>query len=289
MAYRDIIKGRANKSTYKESLVPVFSEIVGENEGQGKLAEFIQAGEESLQLTTGSGTKEDFNFKKDLEKALNKFIGQTELSKQWITLMGLLERKILQLRCFRNPSIAYHLLEQKSGENKFSYIVIRAPFIDLYSGRKEIRMYFNKIEDYPKYGTLDELKEDRQFREAATLAIKKQMSDHMLSEGITIEYLEQELTKVQSPAQQRLALQFESEAKKKAGANQSFERMQQRLEIESEYSPEQKEEIALHRANLAQLRNSPAEKDKEKQRHNDKWKQLSRLKHDQSKPSNKGN
>jgi hypothetical protein len=134
----------------------------------------------------------EVKFNGDLSKLLNLFESETDERKRWLTIMGLIERKILQLRCYKNPTLAFSIQSQKSGDNYFSYIVIRAVFFDLYTGKKEIRRYFNKMEDY-EYNSLEELKSDTSFMNEALIEIKSIMADLINKEDITIEYLESQL------------------------------------------------------------------------------------------------
>ena len=192
MAYRDI--NISKQAAPKENLTPVFSEFIGETKGQGKIDNFVNDSKSNLKMS--SSIKSDTHgvkFNSDLSKLLNLFESETDERKRWLTIMGLIERKILQLRCYKNPTLAFSIQSQKSGDNYFSYIVIRAVFFDLYTGKKEIRRYFNKMEDYPQYNSLEELKSDPNFMNEALIEIKSIMADLINKEDITIEYLEAQL------------------------------------------------------------------------------------------------
>jgi hypothetical protein len=49
--------------------------------------------------------------------------------------------------------VAISTQAQKSGDNTYNYILLRSPFMDAITGKKEIRIYFNKLEDYPSFKT----------------------------------------------------------------------------------------------------------------------------------------
>ena len=198
--------------------------------------------------------------------------------------MGLVERKILQLRCYKNPTLAFSIQEQKSGENTFSYIVIRALFIDLYSGKKEIRRYFNKLEDYPKFNSLEELKTDKTFLNDALVEIKSVMADMIKNEGITIEYLESELKKLERFSHAtNISDSNDDDAKKKANLASVENYRKHKEEVESRYSQEEKEEIDRHKKQLRLIDSNKEDenykgilKTKEKERHKE---EMNRLKH----------
>jgi hypothetical protein len=239
MAYRDINLSNQPRA-YKENLVPVLSDLVGETEGQGKIDNFIDDSMSNLKMP--SNIKSDpyeVKFNADHSKLLDLYKCKTDNSKRWITLMGLIERKILQLRCYKNPSLAFSIQEQKSGDNFFRYIVIRAPFIDLYTGKKEIRRYHTKLEDYPKFNSLDELKSDPVFLSEAITEIKNIMAQQINKEDITLEYLESELRSLEKDSfdryiierTEKLLLEKETEALKA--------RMEQEIKISQELEQEE--------------------------------------------------
>jgi hypothetical protein len=203
MAYRDINLSNQPRA-HKENLVPVLSDLVGETEGQGKIDNFID--DSILNLNMSSSIMSDPNevkFNADHSKLMELYKSETAYRKRWLTIMGLIERKILQLRCYKNPTLAFSTQEQKSGDNFFRYIVIRSPFIDLYSGKKEIRRYFTKLEDYPKFNSLEELKSDSVFLNEAVTEIKDIMAQQIKNEDITLEYLESQLRSLEEETFER--------------------------------------------------------------------------------------
>lgn len=216
MGYRDIKLSKQPK-TAKENLTPVFSDLIGEMEGQGKIDNFIDGSLTNLNLPSNiTSDPFEIKFNNDLKSLLTSYRNDTAANKRWLTIMGLVERKIFQLRCYKNPTLAFSLQEQKSGENTFSYIVIRALFMDLYSGKKEIRRYFNKLEDYPNFNSLEELKNDVSFLNNAILEVKNVMAEMINKEGITIQYLESELKKLERSSRANNILDIhDEEAKKK--------------------------------------------------------------------------
>ena len=284
MGYRDINLSKQPK-TYKENLAPVFSDLIGEMEGQGKVDNFIDDSLNNLGLPSNiTSDPFEIKFNGDLKSLLTTYKNDATANKRWLTIMGLVERKILQLRCYKNPTLAFSIQEQKSGENTFSYIVIRALFIDLYSGKKEIRRYFNKLEDYPKFNNIEELKTDKAFLSDALVEIKSVMAEIINNEGITIEYLESELRKLErSSHATNNSDSNDDDAKKKAKLGSVENYRKRKEEVESRYSQEEKEEIDQHRKQLRLIDSNKEDenykrilKTKETDRHKE---EMNRLKH----------
>ena len=278
MAYRDIKLSKQTK-TSKEDLTPVFSDLIGEMEGQGKIDNFIDGSLTNLGLPSNiSSDPFEIKFNNDLNKLLTTYKSDATANERWLTIMGLIERKIFQLRCYKNPTLAFSLQEQKSGENTFSYIVIRALFIDLYSGKKEIRRYFNKLEDYPQFNTLDDLKTDKSFLNDALNEIKSVMAEQINKEDITLDYLKSELQKLKTISRATNIPNDEDDAKKKARAESNEIFKIKREEWLSKLNQEQKEELELHKQNLKSLRGDGNDfeilRTKERQRHKEEMKRL---------------
>lgn len=278
MAYRDIKLSKQTK-TNKEDLTPVFSDLIGEMEGQGKIDNFIDGSLTNLSLPSNiSSDPFEIKFNNDLNKLLTTYKNDATANERWLTIMGLIERKIFQLRCYKNPTLAFSLQEQKSGENTFSYIVIRALFIDLYSGKKEIRRYFNKLEDYPKFNTLDDLKTDKSFLNDALNEIKSVMAEQINKEDITLDYLKSELQKLKTISRATNISNDEDDAKKKARAESNEIFKIKREEWLIKLNQEQKEELELYKQNLKSLRGDGHDfeilRTKERQRHKEEMKRL---------------
>ena len=68
--------------------------------------------------------------------------------------------------------------------------------MDLYTGKQEIRIYYKKLEDFPGFDSIDELKELPEFRSAAIETVRLEMEKCMEREGITLDYIKDELTKI---------------------------------------------------------------------------------------------
>ncbi len=68
--------------------------------------------------------------------------------------------------------------------------------MDLFKGRKEIRIYYKKLEDFPGFDTIDKLKEDINFKTTAIETVRVEMENWMDKEGITIDYIKDELNKI---------------------------------------------------------------------------------------------
>jgi hypothetical protein len=257
----------------------VFSDLIGEMEGQGKIDNFIDGSLTNLNLPSNiSSDPFEIKFNSDLNKLLTTYKNDATANERWLTIMGLIERKIFQLRCYKNPTLAFSLQEQKSGENTFSYIVIRALFIDLYSGKKEIRRYFNKLEDYPKFNTLDELKTDKSFLNDALNEIKSVMAEQINKEDITLDYLKSELQKLKTISRATNIPNDEDDAKKKARAESNEIFKIKKEEWLSKLNQEQKVELELHKQNLKSLRGDGNDfeilRTKERQRHKEEMKRL---------------
>jgi hypothetical protein len=248
MAYRDINLSK-QATTPKENLTPVFSEFIGETEGQGKIDNFISDSTENLNMASNiSADAYEVKFNNELSKLLEAYQRDTNENERWLTIMGMIERKILQLRCYKNPTLAFSIQSQKSGDNIFSYIVIRAVFFDLYSGKKEIRRYFNKMEDYPQFNGLEELKSNPSFLNDALIEIKSIMAELINKEDIKIEYLESELRKLKRSSRAgNLNDPIDEDAKKKAGADRREMFRKKMKEKLDKMTQEQKDEIERYR------------------------------------------
>ena len=191
MNYRDILN--TAQKINKEKVQSVFSDVIGETNELGKLADFLKETNTNISSILDEPiAPSDDKLKKEITVLLSKFQNQTKHNIHWITIMGLLERKILQLRLYRNVQISYSTQLQKSGDNKYNYILLRAPFVDIYTGRKEVRVYHNKLEDYGT-STIDELKERKDFKNDAVQVVRKEMDILMEKEGITMEYIIQQI------------------------------------------------------------------------------------------------
>jgi hypothetical protein len=194
MSYNEIL--RNSPSMFKEKTHVVFSDIIGETNDTGRLAEFIKETEQHINSELENPTIHNIKYRTQIVNLLNELKHQTEDNKRWLTLIGLLERKIIQLRLYRNINVSYSTQVQKSGINKFNYILLRAPFMDLFKGRKEIRIYYKKLEDFPGFDTIDKLKEDINFKTTAIETVRVEMENWMDKEGITIDYIRDELNKI---------------------------------------------------------------------------------------------
>ena len=194
MSYDDILK--TSQRITKEKTEPVFSDIIGATTKVGRLAEFIKETEKNINSELDHPNIHNHKYKIRIINLLELLKNETDSNNRWLTLIGLLERKIIQLRLYRNIQISYSTQIQKSGDKKFNYILLRAPFMDLYSGKKEIRVYFKKLEDFIGFNNIDELKEDNGFRISAIDTIRMEMEELIEKEGISIEYIKDELNKI---------------------------------------------------------------------------------------------
>jgi hypothetical protein len=251
MAYRDI--NLSKQATPKENLAPVFSEFIGETKGQGKIDNFVDDGKSNLKMPSSiKSDQHEAKFNTDLSKLLNLFQSETDERRRWLTIMGLVERKILQLRCYKNPTLAFSIQSQKSGDNYFSYIVIRAVFFDLYTGKKEIRRYFNKMEDFPHYKSLEELKSDPSFMNEAVDEIKGIMADIINKDDITIEYLESQLRSLEKDSFDRVRIKRDE----KLILEREKEALKTRIEMESKMNEELEQEEARYNLEIRAIKQS---------------------------------
>lgn len=195
MSYDDILK--TSLRITKEKSQPVFSDIIGATTEVGRLAEFIKETELNIIAELEHPNSQNTKYKNQIENLLQLLKFETDSNNRWLTLIGILERKIIQLRLYRNIQVSFSTQMQKSGEKKFNYILLRAPFMDLYSGKKEIRVYYKKIEDFVGYNSIEELKENNEFKAAAIETIRKEMELTIEKEGISIDYLRDELNKIE--------------------------------------------------------------------------------------------
>ena len=215
MSYDDILK--TSLRITKEKSQPVFSDIIGATTEVGRLAEFIKETEININAELEHPNAQNTKYKNQIENLLQLLKFETDSNNRWLTLIGILERKIIQLRLYRNIQVSFSTQIQKSGEKKFNYILLRAPFMDLYSGKKEIRVYYKKIEDFVGYNSIEELKENNEFKAAAIETIRKEMELTIEKEGISIDYLRDELNKIE---QSRNKAKIELIAKQQNTASQ---------------------------------------------------------------------
>ena len=215
MSYDDILK--TSLRITKEKSQPVFSDIIGATTEVGRLAEFIKETEININAELEHPNAQNTKYKNQIDNLLQLLKFETDSNNRWLTLIGILERKIIQLRLYRNIQVSFSTQIQKSGEKKFNYILLRAPFMDLYSGKKEIRVYYKKIEDFVGYNSIEELKESNEFKAAAIETIRKEMELTIEKEGISIDYLRDELNKIE---QSRNKAKIELIAKQQNTASQ---------------------------------------------------------------------
>lgn len=198
MSYNEIL--RNSQRGNKERALPVFSDIIGETAVKGRLSDFIKDTESNINLNISEPTIKTNTYKKRMVDLLEELKSQTETNKRWLTLIGLLERKIIQYRLYRNIHISYSTQLQRSGSNMFNYILLRAPFMDLFTGKQEVRIYFKKLEDFAGFNSIEELKEDEKFKSSAIEAVRQEMENWMESEGVSLEYIREELKKIEDEA-----------------------------------------------------------------------------------------
>jgi hypothetical protein len=188
MGYKEFEK---QKEIGKEKPILVISELIGEALEYGDLADFVNETKRHLKASFNSPLSNsiDDGIKEKLMSLLNIYTEQVENKQKWLTTMGIIERKIIQYRYYRNTHVAISTQAQKSGDNTYNYILLRSPFMDAITGKKEIRIYFNKLEDYPSFKTIEDLCKDNKFYQDAIFAIRNEMESIMLSDGIDLKKL----------------------------------------------------------------------------------------------------
>jgi len=188
MAYKDFKKQQLERT--KERDEPAFSDLIGETNNDGDIHDFIRNTEKNVELkSVDSFNALDSKTTKLLIELLMKYKSQVDAKVSWITKMGLLERKIMQYRFYRNTHVAFSTQALKSGDKIFTYILLRSPFVDLFKGKKEIRMYFNKMEDFPNISSVNELANDSKFYNSAIGEVRKEMKKIMSNDGIDFKTL----------------------------------------------------------------------------------------------------
>ena len=183
----------------KEKPFSVISDLIGETIEDGDLYDFIRSTKAHLKASFNAPTLlNDQMIKNKIVELLKVYNEQVDIKQSWFTTMGLIERKIIQYRYYRNTQVSISTQAQKSGDNKYNYILLRSPFIDSFTGKKEIRIYFNKLEDYPKYKTIDNLIKNEAFYNSAIEAIRKEMENIMTKDGIDFKRLFKEFENLES-------------------------------------------------------------------------------------------
>jgi hypothetical protein len=141
----------------------LFSDFFGQKQSDGKVSEFkinnLKYNKISKNIYVGIGLGK---VKNEIVEIMTEYHDQLIAKTKWMALMGVMERLLLQYDCYARPRISYSIQKQKSGKNAFEYILLRAPFYDLVKGKNEIRVYYNKMEDYPSYSSLDDLIKNNQ-------------------------------------------------------------------------------------------------------------------------------
>ena len=105
MSYNEIL--RNNQRVIKERTQPVLSDIMGETNEKGRLAEFIRETELNINTDLEEPSIHDLKYKGQITDLLTELKYQTESNSRWFTLIGLLERKIIQLRLYRNIYVSF--------------------------------------------------------------------------------------------------------------------------------------------------------------------------------------
>jgi len=174
----------------KQITKPLFSDLIGQNHMDGRLDKFQHnsLNDELFEaLLSAPAYKLDTNLKNEFVSLFNVFKTQILKKSTWIQMMSLIENMLFQEFYFGLPQVDYSVQKQKSGENTFQYILLRAPFYDIVKGKIEIRIYFNKIEDYPGFKNIEELKNDTMFTNSAQAAIVNKMKEIMDTNPIKIQ------------------------------------------------------------------------------------------------------
>lgn len=212
MGYKDFKKQQI--ITNKERVFPVLSDLIGETKNDGDINDFIKSTQVHLESKVAEPIiTNDAKAKNVIVGLLGNYKEQVNKKNGWLTKMGLIERKIMQYRYFRNTQVAFSTQSQKSGDNIFTYILLRSPFVDSFKGKKEIRLYFNKLEDYPNISSIEELANNKKFYNQAITEIRKEMERIMSLDGINYESLFKELDSIDEIEKQHKSINLAYEEK----------------------------------------------------------------------------
>lgn len=189
----------------------LFSDFFGQKQSEGKVSDFkvknLKFDKISKQLYVGVGLG---SVKEDVIVVMKEYHDQLIAKTKWLALMGLMERLLLQYECYSRPRISYSTQKQKSGKNTFEYILLRVPFFDLIKGKNEIRVYFNKMEDYPNYNSIELLvKDNLDFRSESKRLVKEKMKKVIDSNPISFKEILSALKQIESDADRIAVEDFE--------------------------------------------------------------------------------
>jgi hypothetical protein len=189
----------------------LFSEFFGQKQSDGKVSEFkinnLKYNKISKNLYVGIGLGK---VKDEIVEIMTEYHDQLIAKTKWMALMGVMERLLLQYDCYARPRISYSTQKQKSGKNTFEYILLRAPFYDLVKGKNEIRVYYNKMEDYPSYLSLDNLiKNNQDFLIKSKSEVQKKMRKIIDENPINFSDIKIALKQIESEADRTAVEDFE--------------------------------------------------------------------------------
>jgi hypothetical protein len=195
----------------QSSNTTLFSDFFGQKQSDGKVSDFkinnLKYNKISKNLYVGLGLGK---VKSEIVEIMTEYHDQLIAKTKWMAIMGLLERLLLQYDCYARPRISYSTQKQKSGKNTFEYILLRAPFYDLEKGKNEIRVYFNKIEDYPSYTSLDNLiKNNDDFVIKSKSEVQTKMRKIIDSNPIKFSDIKSALKQIESEADRIAVEDFE--------------------------------------------------------------------------------
>ena len=191
----------------------LFSDFFGQDIREGSVAEFkrnkLRYNAASKQVYYGLGYGE---VRQEVSNLMGEYNRQLIAKNKWLGLMGMMERMLHQFDLYSNPSIVFSTQKQKSGKNYFRYILLRTPFYDLVTGRYDLRVYFNKLEDYPQFKTIDELvKGDVNFVSEARKEIRKKMKEVIDSNPISFTDVQNGLKQIESDRDRNEVARYEAE------------------------------------------------------------------------------
>lgn len=178
----DTLKRISPKTKEMWRNITIFADLFDSEREKGKLKRFrISRLMDFPELTTENDIWDhQLPVSHNFTKILKQYNLEIQKSREWLLYMCLLERVLLQIKNYTSPRLTYRILQQKSGENTFRYIVVRAPFYDLYKGAIEVRAYHGKLEDHPGCNSIsDIIKRKNDFEEGAIKIIKRSMWDEM--------------------------------------------------------------------------------------------------------------
>ena len=134
------------------------------------------------ELITDNNKNWSHNIHKTYSKLSKLYQENISVQMDWLIMMCIIERCMLQLEYAIDPIISFNVLKQEKNNSTANYIILRAPFYDIVHGKEDMRVYFKKLEDYPQYSSINELVEkDKDFKSYATHYMINEMNNRIMA------------------------------------------------------------------------------------------------------------